>query len=175
MKQILIGNRIPYEYFITHGKGESDIAVHAGSFHLSLKDAGIETANIMTYSSIMPSIAKEIKKPEIVHGEVMECIMSVGNTVKNERISAGIVYGWLYDKTGKRYGGLVCEQQGDFSKETLTINLLNSLEELYVNGFSEEYKLKDIKTILEEITPKKKFGTALVSICFTNYLVPVIE
>ena len=61
MKHILIGNRIPKDYFITKGIGESDITTHAGSFHLALKEAGIETANIVTYSSIMPSIA--IKKP----------------------------------------------------------------------------------------------------------------
>jgi hypothetical protein len=33
--------RIPKDYFETSGKGESDIAVHAGSYHLALKEAGI--------------------------------------------------------------------------------------------------------------------------------------
>ena len=74
MKHIVIGNRIPRDYFITKGVGESDITVHAGSYHLALKEAGIETANIMTYSSILPSIATEIERPIINHGEVMECV-----------------------------------------------------------------------------------------------------
>ncbi|MBN2212904.1 MAG: arginine decarboxylase, partial [Bacteroidales bacterium] len=45
---MVVGNRIPKDYFITKGTGESDIAIHAGSYHLALKAAGIEMANIMT-------------------------------------------------------------------------------------------------------------------------------
>jgi len=50
-----------------------------------------------------------------------------------------------------------------------------SLEELYSNGFSEKYELKDIKIIIESFRPKKKFGTALVGMCFKNYLCPIIN
>ena len=57
-----IGNRIPKDFFWTTGSGESDITIHAGSFHLALKEAGISNFNIMSYSSIMPGIAKEIQK-----------------------------------------------------------------------------------------------------------------
>ena len=46
MDHVVIGNRIPKDYFITKGTGESNIAVHAGSYHLALKAAGIEMANI---------------------------------------------------------------------------------------------------------------------------------
>ncbi len=62
-KNLVVGNRIPRDYFVTTGSGESDITVHAGSYHLALKSAGIEMANIMTYSSILPGIANEIPKP----------------------------------------------------------------------------------------------------------------
>jgi arginine decarboxylase len=63
-----LGCRIPKDYFETQGKGESDITVHAGSFHLALKDANIEKYNIMTYSSILPGIATRISQPqELVH------------------------------------------------------------------------------------------------------------
>jgi len=93
-KLFLIGNRIPKDYFITKGSGESDITIHAGSYHLALKDAGIEMCNIMTYSSILPSIAKEINKPkQIVHGEVMESIMAVSHSKKGKIASAGIIFG----------------------------------------------------------------------------------
>ena len=69
---VLTANRIPKDYFVAKGKGQSDITVHAGSFHLALKDAGIEAYNIMTYSSILPGIAQEIAKPETLpHGCVM--------------------------------------------------------------------------------------------------------
>ena len=74
------GNRVPVDYFITSGRGESDIAVHAGSYHLALKAANIEMCNVMTYSSILPGIAREVSKPGFLqHGSVLESIMSVCN------------------------------------------------------------------------------------------------
>lgn len=181
IKGVLVANRIPKDYFISQGTGESDIAIHAGSYHLALKEAGIEMANIITYSSILPAIATEIPKPKsrsIVHGSVMETIMSVSTVEKGERATAGIIYGWLYDReTRQKFGGLVCEHQGSFSEIELRKSLRESLEELYINGFDGEFEMSetDIHYITESFIPKKKYGTALVSICFTNYIYPIIS
>lgn len=176
-ESILIGNRIPKDYFVTQGKGESDITVHAGSYHLALKDAGIEMYNIMTYSSIMPQIATEIQRPKsIVHGSVVECIMAAATSKKGERATAGIIYGWLYDKkTGKKYGGLVCEHNGHYHPEEIKEKLNMSLDELYYNGFSEQYELKEKRMMVESFTPTKQHGTVLVAICFTSYEYPVLK
>ena len=176
-KGIIIGNRIPKDYFVTMGKGESNITIHAGSYHLALKDAGIEVCNIMTYSSILPGIATEIPKPvDFVHGEVMESIMAVSHASPGERATAGITHGWLYDReTNKKYGGLVCEHNGNYTVEEIKEKLKLSIEELYENGFSEKYELRDIKTITESFSPTKKFGTALVALCFKNYIYPIVE
>jgi arginine decarboxylase len=176
LKGLLIGNRIPREYFITQGTGESDITVHAGSYHLALKKAGIEKANIMTYSSILPAIATQIPKPDkYVHGEVMETIMAAAHGPAGTEITAGIIFGWLYNKeTGEKYGGLVCEHNGPYSDAEIRHLLKSSLQELYENGF-QEYELKDTKLIVESFIPKKKHGTALVALCFINYIYPVIE
>ena len=172
MKNIIIGCRIPKDFFITEGTGESDITVHAGSYHLALKEAGIEMCNIMTYSSILPKIAKEIEKPDLVHGSVMETIMAVSSCKKGERATAGIIFGWLYDKkTNEKYGGLVCEYAGNLKKEEAGKQLNESLNELYFNGFSEDYELRDTKLILKSFIPNKEFGTVLVALCFVNYLI----
>lgn len=174
---LVIGNRIPKDYFITKGTGESDIAVHAGSYHLALKSAGIEMANIMTYSSILPAIANKTEKPDnIVHGSVMETIMAVSNGHKGERVSAGIIYGWLNDRfTGERYGGLVCEHNGNHTLDELQDLLEASLNELYINGFQETYSLDDIEVITESFVPRKTYGSALVALCFTSYVIPAIN
>lgn len=174
---IVLGCRIPKDYFTTQGTGESDITIHAGSYHLALKKAGIECYNIMTYSSIMPGIAQEVTKPEgYVHGSVLETIMAVAHAENpGERATAGIIYGWLYDKqTGEKYGGLVCEHNGDYSPEDIESKLRASIGELYENGFSEQYELKEIRVLKESITPKKHYGTALVAIGFTSYVFPRI-
>ena len=117
-ERILIGNRIPKDFFVTKGHGESDITVHAGSYHLALKDAEIEMANIITYSSILPKIATKISKPKsIEHGCVIESIMAVATGKRGERVTSGIIYGWLHHKkTKEKYGGLVCEHNGNYTK-----------------------------------------------------------
>ena len=174
---VTLGCRIPKDYFETRGKGESDIAVHAGSYHLALKDANIEKFNIMTYSSILPGIANKIEQPrDMVHGAVVESIMSTCTVSKGERGTAGIIYGWLFNrKTNEKFGGLVCENYGDYSSGDLRKHLGLSIEELYVNGFEEDYELRDIHYLSETIVPVKKHGTALVSLCFTSYFHPIIK
>lgn len=176
-KSILIGTRIPKDYFVASGTGESDITIHAGSYHMALKAAGIEVCNIMTYSSILPAIAREVEKPPVLaHGSVMETIMAVATSEKGTRCTAGIIYGWLYDKqTGKKHGGLVCEHNGNYTEGEIKSLLDASIKELYHNGFSEKYELKDMNLIIDTLVPKKKFGTALVALCFINYVCPVLE
>ena len=176
---LMIGNRVPRRFFWTSGSGESDITIHAGSYHLALKEAGIEKHNIMVYSSILPSIAEETSRPkdsEITYGSVMESIMAVSSGEKGKRLTAGIIYGWLYDKlTGKKYGGLVAEYSGHEEKEDAEDTLRGSLNELYTNGFSEKYDMKDIKMQSRSFVPRKKFGTAIVALGFKDYLFPLVR
>jgi arginine decarboxylase len=176
-KGFIIGNRVPKDYFVSTGIGESDIAIHAGSYHLALKDAGIEMANIMTYSSILPGIAREIPKPEaITHGEVMESIMAVSSGSKGERLSAGIAYAWLTERSNSlRYGGLVCEHNGNYTEEELERLLRLSINELYINGFEENFSLGDLNIIKRSFVPLKTYGSVLVALCFTNYFYPLLK
>jgi len=176
-KKILIGKRIPRDFFITTGMGESNITVHAGSYHLALKDAGIEMCNIMNYSSIMPKIAREVSRPEYLeHGAVMEIISAVSTAEKGKRATASVAFGWLYDKkTNEKYGGLVCEYNGSKNPGEAEAELRESLNELYINGFDEQFELKEITINTKSLIPKKNYGTALVAICFVNYEVPILD
>lgn len=171
------GNRIPANYFETSGTGESDIAIHAGSYHLALKAANIEMCNIMTYSSILPGIANKIERPsEITHGAVLESIMSVCNAEKGQQATAGIIYSWLFDRQDQtRFGGLVCEHEGNYDIHELERRLKASLEELYQNGYSERYILGEPHILSESFIPRKAYGTALTALCFTSYYHPVIN
>ncbi|OGI12198.1 hypothetical protein A3K64_02595 [Candidatus Micrarchaeota archaeon RBG_16_36_9] len=174
-KKIILGNRIPKDFFVTSGIGESDITIHAGSFHLALKDAGIEQYNIINYSSILPGIANKIEKPEgLVHGSVMESIMACSHSKKGELATAGLIWGWLFNKkTGEKYGGLVCEYNGHDSEKEAKNILEKSLLELY-DGFLEDFELKSIEILIRSFVPKKRYGTALASICFVNHEFPVL-
>ena len=177
-KSLLVGNRIPKNFFLTAGIGESDITIHAGSYHLALKDAGIEKCNIVTYSSILPAIASEILKPttnELTHGSVMESIMACADSTCGERATAGLIIGLLYDKeTNKKYGGLVCEYHGTQEEDEAAKTLWASLNELHANGFSEKFNLSEIKIVTKSFVPEKRFGTAIVALCFTDYAYPIL-
>lgn len=179
MQNMLVGCRIPKDFFITMGKGESNITVHAGSYHLALKEAGIERYNIMVYSSILPGVAQKVMRPvqpDGTHGAVMETIMAVANSHKDQRATAAIIFGWLYNKkTGKKYGGLVCEYNGHDPEEHASQTLHAALNELYTNGFDEEFDLKDIELNVKSFIPSKQYGTALVALCFQNYIFPILE
>lgn len=170
-----VANRIPCDYFITSGIGESDITVHAGSYHMALKDAGIDGANHIRYSSILPAIARKIERPEkITHGSVIEGIMAQADNKRGKRVTAGLIMGWLYDKkTEEKCGGLVAEycenQEESFARDRLK----KSLKELYENSYSEKYELKGEEPIVRSFIPKKKYGTAIVAICFTTYEYPI--
>ncbi|MFC2112132.1 pyruvoyl-dependent arginine decarboxylase [Bacteroidota bacterium] len=176
-KGFYTGNRIPVNYFETSGTGESDIAIHAGSYHLALKSANIEMCNIITYSSILPGIASRTARPnELQHGCVLESIMSVCNAGKGEIATAGIIYAWLYDRrNGSKYGGLVCEHEGNYDRQELERRLKGSLDELYYNGFEENYYIEDARILSESLIPRKAYGTALTALCFTSYYHPVIH
>ena len=170
---IIVGNRIPKDFFVTKGTGESDITVHAGSYHLALLDAGIEMCNIMTYSSILPAIATKMDMPmPITHGEVAETIMSTHTASANEIATAGIIYGGLHDKrTGEREGGLVCERGESVALYELEEQLRASLNELYTNGYADRFELRDIEVNISSFIPTKKYGTALVALVFQSYAV----
>jgi arginine decarboxylase len=102
--------------------------------------------------------------------------MAVANARKDENATAGIIYGWLcHRKTGNKYGGLVCEYNGNKSVKEAKIQLNESLNELYENGYSRDYSLEKTRYIVENIIPKKKYGTSLVELCFVNYIYPIID
>lgn len=113
---------------------------------------------------------------KLTYGAVMETIMAVASATEGQLATAGISYGWLYDKnTNEKYGGLVCEHNGNFTISDIKQKLNSSLFELYYNGFSEKYELRDIKTIVESFKVEKRFGTALVALCFVNYEIPILK
>ena len=101
--------------------------------------------------------------------------MAVSDKPKGERATAGITFGWLYDRqTGRKHGGLVCEYNGSKTEKEARKELSESLRELYTNGYDEQFEMRDIEMISDSFVPQKKYGTCLISICFTNYLCPIL-
>lgn len=172
-----IGNRVPGDHFITRGVGESDVTVHAGSYHLALRQAGVEMCNIITYSSILPPGSAEVPLPareSFVHGSVLECIMAESSAERGVRATAGLVWGRLRDDEGNDVGGLVCEYNGSGEEAWVRPHLADMLDELHSNGY-EHLELSDVRCEVVSVVPTKKYGTALVVMGFVGHTVRVSD
>lgn len=163
-------NRIPNQYFITSGVGESNYEIHAGSYHMALYDAGIHNYNIISYSSVMPPTAYEINKTDILipFGSELYTIMSCIHGEKNEYITCGLAFGELYNDNIK-IGNIVCEVNNKDENIDIKKQLSNSINDLYDRTYMQ-YQLKNITYITRKFRPKLKYGTALISICFYDYI-----
>jgi len=174
--------RIPKDYFITSGVGESNNCIHAGSYHKALFDAGIEKYNIMTYSSILPACATmiNIRPDTIEYGSVMECIMSVAHSdLVGKLLCVGMMYEWLYDKHDNKVVGIVAEvseicELKDYNINNLEIlvnsKLEHSINELYYNGFSNLNRKNDTFKLIKSHQSNSYYASLLISLCFINYV-----
>lgn len=171
-------NRIPNTFFITKGFGVDPYEKHAGAYHMALYDAGISDFNIISYSSVLPSTSQLLSLDEIdlpVHGSEMYTIQSVAFGEFGENVSAGIVYAWMYEDENfeNKYGGLVCEINGKY-----TIPILEDRLHIVINNlFEKTYKNKglflgepQIITQGGSVPNDIRYGCALVSLCFVDYL-----
>lgn len=168
-----IKNRIPHEFFITKGSGCSEFAIHPGSYHMALHDAGIAPFNIISYSSVLPGTSKLVSLDEIdlpPFGAELCTIMAHADGFYGEHISAGIIYAWMYadENFEEKVGGVVCELAGYFETETLEGRLYATIEDLHKRTFSQYY-LGEPSVITESLTIDMRYGSALVAMCFVDY------
>lgn len=175
----LVGNLIPRTFFITKGSGESDLEMHAGSYHMALHDAGICDFNIMTYSSVIPATAVLTTMDEIdlpPFGSEMKTIMAVSHGTQDEFVSAGVVYSWMYsdENFDHKVGGLVCEVSGRYLIEELESRLTRVITDLHDKTYSQ-YFLGELNFVTEGITIEKRYGTALAGLCFIDFEQPEIK
>jgi len=201
MASTLLGNRIPYEYFLTSGHGESDVGsdglpYETGSYDAALNVAGIQNANVIEYTSVLPKEAVEISRAEglkrIVWGEVLEVIKAQSNGSRNAHLSAAVMITTIHDPTGNYLGGFACEYSGSGSRKDAEESLLHSIEGMIerrgfgkIIGTSKLYH--DMKTdkkytihagktfIYDDLHVKKEHGSVFTAICFVSHVYPVLD
>ena len=197
---IILGNRVPYEYFITTGKGESaagseGLPYETGSYDAALNDAGIQNTNVIEYTSVMPTEAKEISKEEglkrIQWGEVMECIKAQSNGKKGSKVSAAVMTTTITDPKGKYLGGFACEYSGSGTRKDAEVSLSQSIAGMikrrgYGSIKGELQIYKDNKTdtgfiihpgkifVYEHMDVVEEHGTVFAVICFVSYKFPTM-
>jgi len=201
MKDLILGNRVPYEYFITSGSGQSNVGseglpYETGSYDEALTKAGIQNANIIEYTSVIPTEAKLISKEDglkrIKWGEVLECIKAQANGDKGKFISSAIMTTDVYDPNGRFLGGFACEYSGSGTKEDAEKSLEGSIDgiierrnfgktngggKMYKDNITDKgYKYHPGKIfVYEGLDVKDDHGTVLTSICFVSHKYPVLK
>jgi|SRR3989338_272363 len=176
--ELIIGARVPYQYFIVQGSGESDSGYHPGAYDIALENAGgIQDYNHITYSSILPKDAIRIPYPpkKYDHGAVLESITAEAGKGKlnPDRLTAGLVITKIF-KNGKYLGGLVAEYNGEDTKEDCKKFLKANMAGMVKRRFGTETTTED-EFFIESIEPKSKYACALVMLGFVSYKVPVLE
>lgn len=197
---MILGNRVPYEYFITGGKGESNagskgLPYETGSYDAALNDAGIQNTNVIEYTSVMPTKSKEISKEEglkrLQWGEVLECIKAQSNGKKGSKISAAIMTTSITNPKGQFLGGFACEYSGEGSRKDAEISLSSSIAGMIkrrgYGNFKGAIKLhNDNETdtgyiihpgkifVYETLDVKEEHGSVFTAICFVSYRFPVL-
>ena len=163
-----VGNLIPHTFFITKGSGESDLELHAGSYHMALHDAGISDFNIMVYSSVLPATAHIASMDEIdlpPFGSELKTILAVSHGQQDE---------FADENFDKKVGGLVCEVSGRYRIEELEARLIRVINDLHQKTYAHYY-LGELNFVTEGITIEKRYGTALAGLCFVDFQLPEVE
>lgn len=198
---MILGNRVPYEYFITSGSGQSNVGseglpYETGSYDQALTKAGIENANIVEYTSVIPTEAKQISKEEgikrIQWGEVLECIKAQANGDKGKFISSAVMTTDVYDPNGKYLGGFACEYSGSGTKKEAEKSLEGSIDgiierrnfgktkggaQMYKDNITDKgFKYHPGKLfVYEGLDVKDDHGTVLTAICFVSHRYPLLR
>lgn len=127
---------VPQKVFFTKGVGRHKDYLQ--SFELALRDAGIETQNLVTVSSIFPPGCKKISKEEGIKymkaGSIRFCVMSRNATNEPNRLIAASV-GLAIPKDNQQYGylsehhsfGDTEEKAGDYAEDLAATMLATTL------------------------------------------------
>jgi pyruvoyl-dependent arginine decarboxylase len=195
---LVLGNRVPYEYFLTKGKGESNagsegLPYETGSYDAALNDAGIQNSNVIEYTSVIPVGAKEIPREEglkrINWGEVLEVIKAQANGKRGEHISAAVMTTTIIDPNGNYLGGFACEYSGSGSRKEAEDSLIISISgmikrrgfgnikgqaKMYKDNITDSgYRIHPGKIFYyDDIDVKEEHGSVFTAICFVSYRYP---
>jgi pyruvoyl-dependent arginine decarboxylase (PvlArgDC) len=191
MYGLVLGNRIPYEYFVTMGHNDTDLGPgddpwETGSYDLALMDASIENFNVLKYTSVLPPESREINLSQareyFHHGAAIETIMSDLNGEKGDTLCTGVGRIWVKSQKGALIGGFAAEYKKKYNqtvvpeeqarsaaKEALHTSLMGEVNRRYN---ASEYQFSEPTYAIDYLLVQKKYGTSLVALCWVNYIFP---
>lgn len=184
-KYLLTKNRIPKDFILTKGYGDTDVGPghdpwETGSFDMAREMAQIENFNIMRYTSILPPEATEISieqaKPLYHPGAVMECIISQMNGYEGDRLCAGVGIVQVrrrYD--GQLISNYAAEYIGYADEAGAQKFLHRSLTHEFARRYDpREYYMENEKHCIQVHEVEHRYGTCIAVIGFVTYIYPIL-
>lgn len=185
------GCRIPCEYIVVTGAGQSSAATGADHFETSaydiaLLDAGIENTNVMMYTSVLPPESKEIPFAEAKarglfhHGMVLETIKAEMDGVQGEYLCTGVGRCWVRkrrdDGTFDLIGGFAAEYEGNSSEAVADKVLRQDLRGIFQRRYGNDpsYEMYDVETTTRAFVVDEDYGVCFTALCFLTYLFPPV-
>jgi len=182
------GCRIPCEYVVVTGRGQSSADTGAdhyetSAYDIALLDAGIENFNVMIYTSVLPPESREITMGEaeerhlLHHGAVLETIKAEMDGVQGDYLCTGVGRIWVYErdeegKPSKLIGGFAAEYEGHTSEEVaakvLKEDLRGIVQRRYGNDMDSIYPTKPKITTCSMIVDED-YGVCFTALCFLTY------
>lgn len=192
---LITGTRIPYQYFLSKGYGESDAGGgsnpwEASSYDAALKMAGVQDFNMIAYSSILPPEAKMLSRAKALEstrfGSVMEGIYASMNGVKGDTITAALLVTRIENFKGKKMGSFCAEYMGNASEAEVKKILLRDAQNMAARRGYGEVKLqwkKKVKgthyyftpqhLVFQSLKVRKNYGSVLAGLFFVNHIYPL--
>lgn len=194
MNDFVLGNRIPFEYFVTSGHNDTDIGPgddpwETGSYDLALMAAGIENFNVLKYTSVLPPESVEIDpnfaKTYFHHGAAIETIMSDLNGVQRDTLVTGVGRIWVRTADDELVGGFAAEYKKRYENQTVPEEQARAgaMDALHTSLMGEvnrrydasAYNVSEPTYTIDYLDVQKKYGTSLVALCWVSYIFPRLE
>lgn len=194
MNDIILGNRIPFMYFVTSGHNDTDIGPgddhwETGSYDLALMAAGIENFNVLKYTSVLPPESVEIslssaKENYFHHGAAIETIMSDLNGEQGDTLVTGVGRIWVRTANDVPVGGFAAEYKKRYNttvpEEQARADAMDALHTSLMGEVNRRYDasayiFSEPNCTIDYLQVQKKYGTSLVALCWVNYIFPQFE
>ncbi len=155
---------LPRKFFVTSGSGEDNNS-ELNAFDRALLRAKITQCNLVNVSSILPQDSEEIDPIHITPGTITFAVLARQGGYSGDRISAGIGWGRIENKTGDSYG-IVAEDHGNSSKRYTDKILKEKLEQM---AKIRRMKLIDWKVRSESIEVKQRYGCVVSTLVYVPW------
>jgi pyruvoyl-dependent arginine decarboxylase (PvlArgDC) len=174
-RTFLFGGRIPRSYFLAKASAESDQEGQLGCRDEAWVAAGLGRVNVVPGVFALPVEAEEIPPPERLRpGSMLDAAVAEISGAKGEVLTAAVRIAQVRArKTGRNLGGLIVTYRGHASSEEALAKLDQTLQQAFERRYDPaDRELANPKTVIESLTPKKKYGTVVVAVVFADVVWP---